>query len=102
VVVDAEKKEKERNERENLFQVKRKKCVQKEFDRADIVRDAWFVPAQTVDAKPSSQLIRQHFPFGEPICPAVLNQTLARMVFRLNQRSRTTLSDSGPCKWISG
>jgi hypothetical protein len=62
VVVDAEKKEKERNERENLFQVKRKKCVQKEFDRADIVRDAWFVPAQTVDAKPSSQLIRQHFP----------------------------------------
>jgi hypothetical protein len=39
VVVDAEKKEKERNERENLFQVKREKCVHKEFDRADIVRD---------------------------------------------------------------
>jgi hypothetical protein len=32
------KKAKE-NEREKLFQVKRKKCVQKEFDRADIVRD---------------------------------------------------------------
>jgi len=27
------------NEREKLFQVKRKKCVQKEFDRADTVRD---------------------------------------------------------------
>jgi len=27
------------NERENLFQVKRKKCAQKQFDRADIVRD---------------------------------------------------------------
>ncbi len=26
-------------EREDLFQVRRKKCVQKEFDRADIVRD---------------------------------------------------------------
>jgi len=39
VVVDAEKKEKKENEREKLFQVKRKKCVQKEFDRADIVRD---------------------------------------------------------------
>jgi hypothetical protein len=29
----------EKHERENLFQVKRKKCVQKQFDRADIVRD---------------------------------------------------------------
>jgi len=28
------------NERENLFQVKRKKCAQKVFDRADVVRDA--------------------------------------------------------------
>jgi len=36
VVVDAEKKE---NEREKLFQVKSNKCAQKEFDRADIVRD---------------------------------------------------------------
>jgi hypothetical protein len=27
------------HERENLFQAKRKKCVQKQFDRADIVRD---------------------------------------------------------------
>jgi hypothetical protein len=36
VVVDAEKG---KNEREKLFQVKRKKCAQKEFDRADIVRD---------------------------------------------------------------
>jgi hypothetical protein len=34
------KKAKE-NERE-LFQVKRKKCAQKEFDRADIVRDVRF------------------------------------------------------------
>jgi hypothetical protein len=25
------------NERENLFQVKRKKCAQKVFDRADVV-----------------------------------------------------------------
>jgi hypothetical protein len=39
VVVDAEKKRNEENEREKLFYVKRKKCVQKEFDRADIVRD---------------------------------------------------------------
>jgi hypothetical protein len=35
------RKKKKENERENLFQVKRKKCVQKEFDRADIVRDVW-------------------------------------------------------------
>jgi hypothetical protein len=27
------------SEREKLFQVKRKKCRQKELDRADIVRD---------------------------------------------------------------
>jgi hypothetical protein len=39
VVVDAEKKE---NEREKLFQVKRKKCAQKGLDRADIVRDVRF------------------------------------------------------------
>jgi len=39
VVVDAEEKNTKENEREKLFQVKRKKCVQKEFDRADIVRD---------------------------------------------------------------
>jgi hypothetical protein len=39
VVVDAEKRRNEENERENLFYVKRKKCVQKEFDKADIVRD---------------------------------------------------------------
>jgi hypothetical protein len=38
VVVDAEKKE---NEREKLFQVKRgkQKCAQKRFDRVSIVRD---------------------------------------------------------------
>src|SRR5271157_3156722 len=35
------RKKKKENEREKLFQVKRKKCVQKEFDRADIVRDVW-------------------------------------------------------------
>ena len=39
VVVDAEKKRNEENEREKLFYVKRKKCVQKEFDRSDIVRE---------------------------------------------------------------
>jgi hypothetical protein len=33
------KKKAKENEREKLFQVKRKKCVQKEFDRADMVRD---------------------------------------------------------------
>ena len=38
MVVDAKKKE---NEREKLFQVKREKCAQKEFDRADTVRDLW-------------------------------------------------------------
>jgi hypothetical protein len=54
VVVDAEKKKAKENEREKLFQVKRKKCAQKEFDRADIVRDVRFpVPVQTVDATPS-------------------------------------------------
>jgi len=39
VVVDAEKQKPKDSEREKLFQVK-KKCVQKDFDRADIVRDA--------------------------------------------------------------
>jgi hypothetical protein len=34
------KKSKKENERERLFQVKRKKCAQKGLDRADIVRDA--------------------------------------------------------------
>jgi hypothetical protein len=29
---------------------------------------------------------------SKPTCPAVLNQTLARVVFRLNQRLRTTLN----------
>src|SRR6266566_4970588 len=32
------------NEREKLFQVKRKKCLQKELDRADIVRGGGLVP----------------------------------------------------------
>jgi hypothetical protein len=36
------KKKTKQDEREKLFQVKRKKCVQKEFDRADIVRDVRF------------------------------------------------------------
>jgi hypothetical protein len=35
-----EKKKAKESERENLFQVKRKRYVQEEFDRADIVRDA--------------------------------------------------------------
>jgi hypothetical protein len=34
-----EKKKAEDNEREKLFYVKRKKCLQKELDRPDIVRD---------------------------------------------------------------
>ena len=50
------------------------------------------VPAQTVDATPSNQLIRQHFPMENCFVRLYLNQTLARMVFRLSQRSRTTLS----------
>jgi hypothetical protein len=29
---------------------------------SEVIPLAWFVPAQTVDAKPASQLIRQHFP----------------------------------------
>jgi hypothetical protein len=33
------KKKSKENERGKLFQVQRKKCVQKEFDRADMVRD---------------------------------------------------------------
>ena len=45
----AKKKAKE-NERENLFQVKRKKCVYKEFDRADIVRDA-LLGAESIHAR---------------------------------------------------
>jgi hypothetical protein len=32
-------KKAKKNEREKFFWVKREKCVQKEFDRADIVRD---------------------------------------------------------------
>jgi len=42
VVVDAEKKESERERKRKTLlgeKKKRKKCVQKEFDRADIVRD---------------------------------------------------------------
>jgi hypothetical protein len=42
VVVVQGKKKAKKNEREKLFQVKRKKCVQKELDRADIVRDVRF------------------------------------------------------------
>jgi hypothetical protein len=33
------RKENEKNEREKLFQVKRKKCAQKGLDTADMVRD---------------------------------------------------------------
>jgi hypothetical protein len=59
------------------------------------------VRAQPVDATPSSQLIRQHFPMEKRLSDCNPNQTLARMVFRLNRRSRMTLSNGGPCKWIS-
>jgi hypothetical protein len=41
VVVNAEKEENEENEREKLFQVKRKKSARKVFDKPDVVRDAW-------------------------------------------------------------
>jgi hypothetical protein len=41
VVVDAEKKENEKNEREKLFQVKRE-MWSKELDRVNIVRDVRF------------------------------------------------------------
>src|SRR6266478_91739 len=34
------------NERENLFQVKRKKCAQKVFDRGDVVRDGAYEAKQ--------------------------------------------------------
>jgi hypothetical protein len=56
--------------------------------------------AQPVDATPSSELIRQHFPMEKRLSDCNPNQTLARMVFRLNRRSRTALSNGGPCKWI--
>jgi len=36
------RKNKKENEREKLFQVKRKKCAQKGLDREDIVRDVRF------------------------------------------------------------
>ena len=40
VVVDAEKERKrKKNERENLFRVKRKKCLQKSLTGVGIVRD---------------------------------------------------------------
>jgi hypothetical protein len=37
VVVNAKKNEHEGKRKRNLFQVKRKKCAQKVFDRADVV-----------------------------------------------------------------
>jgi len=36
------RKNKKENERETLFQVKRKKCAQKELDGVSIVRDVRF------------------------------------------------------------
>jgi hypothetical protein len=58
VVVDAEKKKAKENEREKLFQVKRKKCAQKEFDRADIVRDVRYnvLPMSQAAHSPVSQV----------------------------------------------
>jgi hypothetical protein len=55
VVVDAEKKKAKENEREKLFQVKRKKCAQKEFDRADIVRDVRLCDKQDLACFPISR-----------------------------------------------
>ena len=40
-------------------------------------------------------------PTGEPICTALLDQTLARSVFRLHQPSRTILSRWKPSAWAS-
>jgi hypothetical protein len=44
------RKNKKENEREKLFQVKRKKCLQKELARADIVRDVWYSGTRTSHA----------------------------------------------------
>jgi len=43
VVVDAEKNEQERKRKRKTLLVKRKKCAQKVLDRADVVRDAWYM-----------------------------------------------------------
>jgi len=51
------KKKARENERENLFQVRTKKCVQKEFDRADIVRDVRFAAFPGVVRKVGENLI---------------------------------------------
>jgi hypothetical protein len=52
------------------------------LDRPDVVRDAWLtLPAQPVDATPSSALIRECLR-GRTICLAVLDQNLARAAFR--------------------
>jgi hypothetical protein len=54
-----------------------------------LVRSA--LRAKPVDATPSNQLIRQYFPWRTDLSGC--NQsTLARAVFSLNQRSRTTLA----------
>jgi hypothetical protein len=61
----------------------RRSVLEKQFDRADTVRDARLtLPAQPVDATPSNQLVRQYFPMENPTVG--WNQlNLARVVFRL-------------------
>src|ERR1700682_4731863 len=54
--------------------------------------------AQAGDATPSNQLIRQNFPLENRSIRLYSNQTLARAVFFLNQRSRTTLAREDSCK----
>jgi hypothetical protein len=77
-----EKKKAEDNEREKLFYVKRKKCLQKELDRPDIVRDVRLreeVVAKSDSCLQSASDLRQPFPYriGEelptkrPPCPTI-------------------------------
>jgi hypothetical protein len=53
------------------------------------------LPAQPVDATPSDQLIRQYFPEKTDLSGCAQSD-LDRVVFRLNQRSRTTLAVETP------
>ena len=48
------------------------------------------VRAQPVDTTASNQLTRQYFPSKNPFCLAGIQPELDRVVFRLNQHSRTS------------
>ena len=86
-----------------LFRVSGEVCSEKaqnELDRVSIVRDVRLrVPAQPVDATPSSALIRQCFR-GRAICLAVLDQELARAVFRLVWPSLAILAFVFNASWV--